>query len=298
MLGISTCWWHKKGASPDRVIVEIKEFGLKGVELEYRLPEEFYLQLRNTLKNHIKVLSIHNFFPCPQGFEKGGGDLFLLSSPDAQERQRAVQYTIRSIRIAEELGAGAVVLHLGRVDMPHQREFLWLEETSGNLIVTEEMRRIREERYSKNLSAVLKSLDIINKEAIKRGVQIGIENRYYFHEIPDRRELAIILQEFGGGNIGYWHDMGHAHAQKEMGLFKDDMELLREFGRYLIGVHIHDAIRVDDHRSPGKGEIDFHRIREHIISDRIIKVLELHPWVKKKRVIEGIRFIESILKTH
>ena len=37
MLGISTCWWHNKADPADRIIDEILQLGLDGVELEYRL---------------------------------------------------------------------------------------------------------------------------------------------------------------------------------------------------------------------------------------------------------------------
>ncbi len=295
MLGISTCWWHGKSATPEQIISDIKDFGLSGIELEYRLSEDFYDHLRNIIPREIKVLSIHNFFPRPRGFDKGSGDLFLLSSTDNEERQKAIKYTIKSIQIAEETGAEVVVVHLGHVDMPHQKEFLSSKELNGhNLKVTEEMIKLREERWRFNLEAVFKSLERINREADKRGILVGIENRYYFHEIPDKRELAIIFQEFKGSNLRYWHDVGHAHAHKEMGILKDDTELMDEFEEYLIGVHLHDAVGFQDHRSPGEGEIDFLKLKRYL-NRRIIKILELNPWVKRKKVLKGIRLIESII---
>ena len=41
-------------------------------------------------------------------------------------------------------------------------------------------------------------ITFFNKEAEKKGVFLGVENRYYFNEIPDFEEIAIIMNEFEG----------------------------------------------------------------------------------------------------
>ena len=71
------------------------------------------------LKSRLQVTSLHNYFPFPTRFEKlrPGGDLFLLSSPDREESKRAVNWTTRTIEVANDLEAGAVVLHCGKVAM-------------------------------------------------------------------------------------------------------------------------------------------------------------------------------------
>ena len=120
MFGISTCWWYGRTDRGDEILDDILRLGFPGVELEYRLTESLYSQMKPLLKRALKVLSIHNFFPKPDELagKEGGGDLFLLSSTDKDERRRAVAYTIRTLEHAHELGAEVVILHLGRVDMP------------------------------------------------------------------------------------------------------------------------------------------------------------------------------------
>ena len=57
---------------------------------------------------------------------------------------------------------------------------------------------LRKERTSKRqqfLDAVLFSLEKLNQEAEKQGVSLGVENRYYFHEIPDFEEFGIIFKK-------------------------------------------------------------------------------------------------------
>ncbi|NIS46468.1 MAG: hypothetical protein GWN76_11420, partial [candidate division Zixibacteria bacterium] len=45
---------------------------------------------------------------------------------------------------------------------------------------------------------------------------------------------------------------------------------------WLIGVHLHDAIGLDDHIPPGSGEIDFAALKPFLKADTI-KVIELKP---------------------
>ena len=63
MLGISTCWWHNRTERGDEIMGDILKLGLNGVELEYRITDYMYQQMRPQLKRDLKVLSIHNFFP-------------------------------------------------------------------------------------------------------------------------------------------------------------------------------------------------------------------------------------------
>jgi sugar phosphate isomerase/epimerase len=148
----------------------------------------------------------------------------LLSSPDEDERSKAVAYSIKTIEHAHDHGARAVVLHLGKVDMPDRTEDFFelyrhglIGEGEG-LKFFQEQRAIRQARKKRNIDAVLASLEVLNKEAVNRGVVLGIENRFHFHEVPDFEEIGHILREFKGGNIRYWHDVGHARVQENLGL--------------------------------------------------------------------------------
>lgn len=65
MLGISTCWWHNRTDRGDAILKDILQLGFLGVELEYRITESIYKQMKPLLKGSLKVLTIHNFFPKP-----------------------------------------------------------------------------------------------------------------------------------------------------------------------------------------------------------------------------------------
>jgi len=301
MLGISTCWWFNRAFSGEEIVGDVLGFDLKGVELEYRISNHVFQQMKSRLKRDLTVLSIHNFFPIPEGIthDMASGDLFLLSSTDKDERSNAVKFSIKTIEHAHELGAGAVIFHLGRVDMPNPAQDLFRLYKSGRigekegLAFIREQKRIRQASKKKNLNAVLLSLEILNREAEKRGIFLGIENRYHFHEIPDLKEIGLILQKFKGGRVRYWHDVGHARVQENIGLRKQN-DLLETYSEEMIGIHLHDVRGLEDHFAPGQGEVDYAEIK-HFLKPSIITILEVHPKVKRKELLEGIKFLKLIL---
>jgi len=301
MLGISTCWWSNRVSGGEEIVSGILELGLKGVELEYRISSPVFQQIKPQLKKVLSVLTIHNFFPIPEGIpdDKGSGDLFLLSSTDSEERSKAVIYSIRTIEHAHELGARAVILHLGRVDMPNPAQDFNRLCRSGKigekegLAFVREKKLIRKASNKKNLDAVLLSLEKLNREAEKRGIFLGIENRYHFHEIPDLEEIGLILQRFKGGNIRYWHDVGHSKVQENMGL-NSQRDLLEAYSEEMIGIHLHDVRGLDDHLAPGQGEVDYNEIKP-FMKPSMITILEVHPKVKREELLEGIEFIRKTI---
>ena len=301
MIGISTCWWNLETIPGVRLISEIIDLGFEGVELEYRITNAFYQQMRPQLIRRLRVLSIHNFFPKPEerAKEQGSGDLFLLSATDRDERATAVKYTLRTIEHANDLEAKAVILHLGHVDMTNPiqrfRELFKSERINQEDGATflEEQRDVRRSKQSKNLDAVLFSLEKLNQQAQRQGVIIGIENRYHFHEIPDYEEIGIILGEFEGGNVRYWHDVGHAGIQENLGICRHK-DLLDAYSDRMIGIHLHDVHGLDDHLSPGQGELNYEEITPFLKPD-LIKVMEVHPKVGKEELLEGFRFIQEAL---
>jgi len=301
MLGISTCWWENTSFQGDEIVSDILELGFEGAELEYRISNSIYQQMKPHLNKALAVLSVHNFFPKPEDHanEKGSGDFFLLSSTDRDERSMAVKYSIRTIEYAHKLGARAVVFHLGRVDMPNPSQDFFrlyrsrkISEKEG-LAFIKEQKRIRQTSKRKNLDAVLLSLEGLNREAESRGIFVGIENRYHFHEIPDLEEIRLILRRFKGGNIRYWHDVGHARVQENIGI-SSQRSLLEAYGEDMIGIHLHDVRGLDDHLAPGQGEMEFSEIKT-FLKPSIIRVLEVHPKVKRKALLEGIRFLKKAI---
>ena len=298
MLGLSTVWRATRVGSGPELLSEIEraELTIGGIELEYRIPESWDKEIRPRLRRgNPRVLSIHNFFPLPgdRDPKQATGDLFLVTSADQEERRLAVKHTINTIRIAEDLGARAVVLHIGRV--PMEKRFAEMKQLfSEGKNNSPEMEKIRQElrqeraaKFREPLDWVLRALDRLNQEAFRRGIRLGVENRYYFSEIPSPDEIGIILKEFEGGAVGYWHDVGHSHVLSLLG-FPEYENLLERYHQNLVGIHLHDSQGIQDHRAPGTGEIDFAKILPWL-GPAAVRIVELRPEEETDQVRKGIK---------
>ncbi len=299
MLGISTVWQSGKIKNGEELLNKIYELQAGAVELEYRINNETYAQMKPFLKRKkLKVLSVHNFFPVPDVLESGSGDAFLLSSPDEDERRRAVKYTITTIEHANDLEAGAVVLHLGNtgIDSYKKELFKFYDEkkinSEGFLRFLDEMKNKRNKVKERFFDAALFSLEELNRVAEKENIMLGIENRYYFHQVPDFEEMKTILKKFDGSNIRYWHDAGHAETWNNLGLVKHE-EWLKAYGEILLGIHLHDCEGYKDHNAPGKGKVDFNMIKKYL-KPETIKIIEVEPEVTYESLKEGIEFLKKL----
>ena len=299
MLGISTVWKSGELKDGQKLMECFAGLGFREVELEYRIDGNTFKQIKQFLNKakDLKIVSIHNFFPVPDILETGGADVFHFSSEDREERSLAVKYAAKTIQIASELGARAVVLHLGMIQMDAQKEFFDLYDAGK--IGSEEYERVLEEfkvqrdsRKGKGLDMMLLSMDKVQEAAERYGVDVGIENRYDFRECPNFEEMAVIFEKFGGGRIGYWHDVGHAKVQENLGVV-ETKEMLDAYGKYLVGVHLHDVNGYSDHHVPGIGEVDFDLLKKYLKKDTI-KILEIHPRETEKDLMDGVDFLKNM----
>ncbi len=302
MLALSTSWQSGESTTAEEMLAALTKPGINGIELSYSISQRLYQQMMKALQHSgLKVVSVHNYFPIPsaRSDSKGSGDLFLLSSSDNEERQDAIRFTIRSIEHAGELGAAAVVLHCGVVEMNHEMQVFYRFFSSNRLDSKEAQAFIRKKLAERDrhkpehLENLLYSLDRLLPVAEKQGVLLGLENRYHYHELPGLDDFGAIFANFKGAPIGYWHDTGHAHANETLGLIPKNF-LLQTYGNRLIGIHLHDAVGLDDHLPPSTGEIDFQALKPYLKSDTI-KVIELKPGIPAAEVLEGIRFVREKL---
>lgn len=300
MLGISTSWRSEISHSGVEVIDAILEMGVRTVELEYRITlpmlEEILPLLR---KRRVSVSSLHNFFPLPEGIpkERAGGDVFSLCSPDREERELAVKYSRRTVEWAQELEARAVVLHMGKISMDNPMKTL-KKLYDENKIETEEGKRflekqknIRAQKSGDHLDSALRSLEKLAGEAEKRDVFLGLENRYSLQDFPDFAELKILFKEFAGSPVRYWHDVGHATAQQNLGL-SDQKKALENFAGLLVGVHLHGCKGYEDHYAPGSGEEDYTLIKR-FLRPETIRVVEAHHRATREELLRGLDFLRE-----
>lgn len=295
MLGISTCWWEGKDIRGDEIPSQALDMGFQGLELDYRITPEMMRRLKPALKNSIPVLSVHNVFPCPFKTRTGESctaDPFLLSSRDREERAQAVRLAVRTIEQACDLESFAVIIHLGKVEMEDPTPELQKLFHKGASWDTEGQERIgqlqsvRESLRQPYLDAVLFSLDRIHHEADRRGVLLGIENRLHFHEIPNLWEIGFLLENFQGGRLRYWHDVGHARIQEKLGILKQE-ELLEKYASQMAGIHLHDVVDLEDHHPPGKGDVNFEKIASYV-GPGVIRILEVKSWTHFKDMGEAL----------
>lgn len=300
MLALSTSWQSGGSVTAEAMFAALKNLEITGIELSYRISEDFYHEMKNPLEHSgLKVVSLHNFFPIPavQTDAKGSGDLFSLSSLQNEERQNAIQFTAKTIEHAGQMGAAAVVLHCGFVEMNHEMQVLYehfnskrLDSDEAQVFIGKKLKE-RDTLKVKHMDSLSDSLECLLTVADKQGVLLGLENRYHYHELPGADDFELIFDTFKGAPIGYWHDTGHAHVNETLG-FLSHNALLQNFADHLIGVHLHDAVGLDDHIPPGSGEIDFAALKPFLKADTI-KVIELKPGIPSSEVLQGIRFVRG-----
>lgn len=299
MLGISTSFRSEITNSGKEIIEAVTDLGLQAIELEYRITWQMFVEIRPYLKKGIKVLSIHNFFPVPDGVpkDKASGDFYSLSSLDEEERKLALRYSLETIKWAKELGAQAIVLHLGKLPLQDSMEIIKklyeqkkIDTTEGRKIIQE--KKEDRKKYGKiYLTSALRSLEELIREAEKRSIFLGIENRYNIHDFPNMEELKIIFQEFRGSCLRYWHDIGHAATQENLGLEKQE-QLLDHFGNLLIGVHLHGCRGYQDHEAPGWGEENYEILKKYMQAETI-RIIETHHRATREELKRGIEFLKE-----
>jgi sugar phosphate isomerase/epimerase len=300
MLAISTSWRSEISDEGLEIIQAILDLGVEGVELEYRITTPMLKEILPLLKKkRVSAVSLHNFFPLPEGLpkEKASGDVFSLSAPDREERELAVKYTLRTMEWAEELGARAVVLHLGKIPMDDPMEDLKklydqkkIQTGEGKNFI-EGQKKIRARKSVKHLDAALRSLEKLALEADRRRILLAVENRFNLQDFPDFDEFKILFREFSGGPVRYWHDLGHATVQQNLDL-ADQKEFLENFSHLLAGVHLHGCRGYDDHYAPGSGEEDYSLLQNFLRPDTLL-VVETHHRASREEMLQGLEFLRA-----
>ncbi len=126
MIALST-WWKSTELDRGReLLAQIRDLGFNSIELDCHLTGAAIGEMKPLLGTEFQVVSVHNFCPIPRILPKGisGSDVFSLSSPDKEERERAVEYTIQTIELADSVDSRIVVCHFGYVDIKDPTERL------------------------------------------------------------------------------------------------------------------------------------------------------------------------------
>lgn len=279
------------------MISEIKELGFESVEINYQVTAEQLSQISQMQKKgEIKVASLHNIVPLPEGADPNTAHrLYPFTSPNPEVRKKGVFLARQTIDQAARLGAEAIVLHLGEsweaplVEMEKSYVNSRLKSHQNKERIEEIRHKLIQSRkiYSaEGLERIIECLRQLVPFAETKRVSLGFENRYWYTQFPTSEELGILLQEFKSGLVGMWFDVGHAATQEYLG-FQRKNELLEKFAGRMIGVHLMDCIRNSDHLAPGQGQYDFAQLSKYLKPDTI-KVLELALYVTPEDVQAGV----------
>jgi sugar phosphate isomerase/epimerase len=297
-LGLSTCWAATQARQGEGLLQRLAETGIHALELEYRLTAPQLNGLLPRLRpDGFSVLSVHNYVPVPPDLppERASGDLFNLAAPDKEERLLAVRYTQRSLELASEVEASAVVLHLGWVEGDCDGAIIKDAAAQGE--TTPALAAYLEGRGQgarQALDGASFALERLLPRAETLGVRLALENRYHAYQVPDLAETRLLLERFAGAPLAPWLDLGHAHTQGLAGLPGIE-DWLQAFGPDLLGCHLHDAVGAQDHKPPGQGDLDWEDLAPKLI-EVPLKVLEIHPGPKAAEIAESAAKLSRVFK--
>lgn len=302
---LSTSWNAFRHCGGKQIVSEIKSAGFDQIELSFSLDKKITRDIARLVKKGlITVTSAHNFCPIPDKItrEKALPDYYSLASVDNEERKKAVEFTKRGIEYCSEINARALVLHLGRVEVEDDTRLLIQmlvngESNSPRYSRMKSIMRQNREIAAKNyFPQALLSLDELSAYAAKFNIALGIENRFYFREIPTFEELNVIIPKFNNTSIFYWHDTGHAAIMEQLGFIDSAQDYLKLTPSRLLGMHLHDVKNGQDHLAPSSGKLDFAALKP-FITDSTLKVIEAHYPATRQEIINARIYLEKIFSS-
>jgi sugar phosphate isomerase/epimerase len=279
-ISLSTMWAKGRFDHMAEFAIKAKELGFTHVEANASISPQMLSEL---IEAAIPISSIHS--PCPALLSSRGIPIssLSLSSLDESERIEAVSFTKETIDIAASVRARAVVLHMGEVPIDLSLQDRLYKLCAESHTQTKEYSQAKEEiiyqRISQSppyLDAARKSLRELSQYSRQKGIMLGLETRFHLHEIPNMDEMAELLNEVPESLVGYWHDVGHAEVQQQLG-FSLHEEWLSRFKDRLVGIHLHDILGISDHNAPGKGYMDWEMVAKYL-PPGIVKVCEIGEW--------------------
>ncbi len=294
---LSTSWHGTAHPSLAETFAEARALGFSRVELYmHYTPRQLERAAELAREHQLTITSLHS--PCPVPVDSAGERIALgdwLASTDAARRTLAVDAIRRTIDTAAELGARAVIVHLGIVEMQSHQDQIFAAIRADGLDspthrdLLEQTRRERESQAGPHLEAALQSARDLGQHACGTGVTIGLETRDLDFQVPGLAEYEPIFQACAGLPVGYWHDVGHAQKLENAGLARHQ-EYLRRYGDRLVGMHLHDIRMERDHLAPGQGEMPFSLLAPYA-HPGVVQTVELSPRVPEEQVPGAIEVL-------
>ncbi len=278
------------------LVEKARDIGFTHIEINYQVTEEMLGQLKTA--PGLAVSSVHS--PCP-GYALADGRWtyrLRMTSEDEDEHRPALEGALRTIDTAVTMGAPIVVLHVGSVPLEDGLEPKLRDMYKNGKRETDEFLELRDRlladrcaRKGPYIDRAMSNLRRLVARASDCGVKIGLESRYYFHEMPDLQEMKLFLDEFGDA-VGYWHDVGHSENLARLG-FTPHMAWLEALSSRIIGTHIHDIDVLRDHHAPGKGTLDLAGVSPYLPAGAA-RVCELASSNTEEELSAGLRLLKDV----
>jgi len=276
---LSTMWGVDQKIPFNQTFEIGRQAGFARFELNHKVSPDLFSQWDN---NRFYINTVHD--PCPAVYtnEDLKANDFLISSLDEKRRITGMDITKRTIDLACKLGARSVVIHPGMImtdrRLENQQRALFAEGKKESREFAEATRALILHRASlapAHLDQTVKSMDELIGYCRGTGLEIGLENRYHYYDIPLIDEMKILLDLCCDEWYGFQYDCGHAQTLSVLG-FCEHKDWLDRFSKRMIGVHLHDVQGIKDHQLPGTGEVDFGMIASYLPMTAH-RTLELSP---------------------
>ena len=295
-IALSTMWMQNRATHMTAWFEQVRSLGFDRIELSHIITPAM---IDGVVPGHLPVSSVH--FPAPTvphpSVPRPADE--LLSSPDDELRAWAVEQGRRSIDLAVSLGAEAVCIHAGRVDMPGRYEWVvqqrYLGGAFGKPLYGEALGTAlaaRAAAVEPHFSAVRRSLGELAAYAETTGVRLGIETRLQISEIPSLTEARTLLQEHDSAVLGLWLDTGHIQVQAHLGLPALG-DWLTFCGSRVVGVHLHDTRGLRDHVLPGMGAVDFAFVAAHLPA-HAVRVCEFDWYFTPDEILAARKYLAHL----
>ena len=300
MYSLSSCWNSHRHTDGRAMLREIRELGFEYAELSHGTRISLLPGILEAVDaSEIRISSLHNFCPLPIGVNNSAPNLYQFSAQRPRERELAHRYTLKTLELAERVKAPVVVLHLGSIEMKNYTDKLLdlvgrgQKENGKYQQLCAEVEEKREARKGPFLERTKEMLKLLLKEAERRGVMLGIENRQALEELPFESDFQFLFREIASPNLVYWHDTGHAQIKENLGFIFHRMHL-ESLGNRLFGYHIHDVqFPGRDHCAPGSGTIDFAALKA-CVKPNHVKVFEFSPSLTADEVKRGADHVRQL----
>lgn len=300
-IGLSTSW-NGPGDSPLRLLDQHRNLGFRRLEAyAHFMPAELRALGVAARERDMHIASLHG--PCPvptdaNGMRRPWGD--WLASTNPTERSVAVDAHKRTIDFAVEVGAKAIVVHLGNSGAVSRQPAIFDTIARFGRFSDEHLRlrdaalQERAAAVGPHLDAAIDSARALGEHALGTGVRLGLECRDGYWEIPFMDEFSQIFAACDGLPVGYWHDAGHGAKLDYAGVLAHE-DLLARFADRLVGMHVHDTRGQRDHQAPGQGDTDFGMLARYLRQQPdAIRTLELHRTVTAEEIGRALDMLEPL----